>query len=177
MKGFEHSIYYLLLVISNVIAIFLLVSAYKWPRVSRLSFFILFAWACQANWSLSISAPVVYLDYADFTWSKTYAYFINGWFANHIGLSVGIIATCQGLIAISLLLKGVVYKIGSIGAIVFLIAIVPFGLGSGFPCTIIMSIALGVLLKNRGLNFIWRKNNLLRPAYHNPSLAANQFVL
>jgi hypothetical protein len=74
-----------------------------------------------------------YLEYADLTWSSWYRSFIKGWFADHIQLAVGLIATCQGLIAISMLLKGWLYKIGSVGAIIFLLSILPFGVGSGFP--------------------------------------------
>ena len=85
-------------------------------------------------------------------------HFIKGWFADHIQLAVGLVATCQGLIAISMLLNGWLYKIGSVGAIIFLLSILPFGVGSGFPCTAIMAIALFILLKKHNNEFIWSRN-------------------
>lgn len=156
----ENQIYILMLLISNIVAILLLIAAIKWPRMARLSFFLLFAWASWMNWKTSQQSPHFYLEYADLTWSGWYRNFINGWFAGHIQSAVGFIATCQGLIAISFLLKGWFYRMGSIGAIIFLVSILPFGVGSGFPCTAIMAVAIFILLrKNRNL-FLWERGKL-----------------
>jgi len=157
MKGLDNQLYVTLLLISNVIAILQLIAAVKWPRIARLSFFLLFAWACWMNWTTSQQTPDVYLDYANLTWSQWYGDFIHGWFAHHIPLAVGAIATCQGLIAISMLLKGFVFKAGCIGAIIFLLCIVPFGVGSGFPATVIMAAAVMVLFKKQSHFFAWQK--------------------
>lgn len=161
MKGLDNELYIILLTICNVVAILQLITAIKWPRIARFSFFLLFAWASWTNWIESQLRPQFYLDYADLTWSDGYMDFINGWFSQHIQLAVGFIATCQGLIAISLLLKGWIFRIGSIGAIIFLLAILPFGVGSGFPCTAIMAAAIIVLLRKHNNEFIWQKNNLI----------------
>lgn len=157
MKGLDNQLYVILLLISNAIAILQLVAAFKWPRLARLSFFILFAWACWMNWTTSQQTPDAYLDYANLTWSHWYSNFIHGWFAQHIPLAVGTVATCQGLIAVAMLLKGVVFKAGCIAAIIFLLCIVPFGVGSGFPATVIMAAAVVVLFKKQPLPFIWQK--------------------
>ncbi len=158
MKGLENQTYLFLLIISNVIAILQLLAAIKWPRMARLSFFLLFAWACWMNWKTSQQNPQYYLEYADLTWSNWYRNFINGWFADHIQLVIGFIATCQGLMAISFLLKGWIYKIGSTGAIIFLLYILPFGVGSGFPCTAIMAIAVYILFNKQSDKFFWQPN-------------------
>lgn len=155
MKGLDNQTYVLLLVISNVVAILQLIAAIKWPRIARLSFFLLFAWASWTNWRVSQRNPEFYLEYADLTWSGWYRNFIKGWFADHIELAVGFVAICQGLIAISMLLKGWIYKIGSAGAIIFLLSILPFGVGSGFPCTTVMAAAIFVLLRKNDREFIW----------------------
>jgi hypothetical protein len=160
MKGLENQTYLVLLIISNAIAILQLIAAIKWPRIARLSFFFLFAWACWMNWKTSQQHPQYYLEYADLSWSNWYRNFINDWFAEHIQLVVNFIATCQGLIAISFLLKGWIYKIGSIGAIIFLLSILPFGVGSGFPCTAIMAFAIFILLKKNRNQFLWQKSKL-----------------
>ena len=161
MKGLDNGLYIILLIISNVVAILQLLTAIKWPRIARFSFFLLFAWASWTNWVESQLTPQFYLDYADLTWSDEYRNFINGWFSEHIQLAVGFIATCQGLIAISMLLKGWIFRIGSIGAVIFLLTILPFGVGSGFPCTAIMAAAIVILLRKHNNEFIWQKNNLI----------------
>lgn len=156
MKGLDNELYIILLIISNVIAVLQLIGSIKWPRVARLSFFLLFAWASWINWKTAIQSPGDYLEYADLTWISWYASFINGWFARHILLAVGFIATGQALIALSMLLKGWMYAIGCIGAIIFLLAILPFGVGAGFPATAIMAIACFILLKKQPVNFLWQ---------------------
>jgi len=161
MKGLDNQLYVTLLVISNVVAILQLIAAIKWPRIARLSFFLLFAWASWTNWTESLWNPQFYLEYGDLTWSGWYRNFIKGWFADHIQLAVGFIATCQALIAISMLLRGWIYKAGSVGAIIFLLSILPFGVGSGFPCTATMAIALIILVSKHDNEFIWSRNKLI----------------
>jgi hypothetical protein len=156
MKGLDSQLYITMLLISNAIALLQLLAAVKWPRIARISFFLLFAWACWINWKTSQNTPQVYLDYADLAWSEWYRDFIRGWFAAHIKAAVGFIATSQGLIAISMLLKGWIFKLGCIGAILFFVAIIPFGVGSGFPCTAIMAIAIFILLKKDRNRFVWQ---------------------
>ncbi|MGZ8509996.1 MAG: hypothetical protein ACXWWA_06440 [Chitinophagaceae bacterium] len=157
MKGLDNELFVTLLIISNIVAILQLIAAVKWPRIARFSFFLLFAWAGWTNWIQSQLQPHFYLDYANLTWSKMYRDFITGWFADHVQSAVAFIAACQGLIAVSMLLKGWIFSLGAIGGIIFLLAILPFGVGSGFPCTAIMAAALFVLLRKHDIGFIWRK--------------------
>ncbi|MEP7318062.1 MAG: hypothetical protein ABI921_04965 [Panacibacter sp.] len=158
MKGFENEIYRYMLFVSTGISIIMLLVAIWWPRIARFLFFVLFAWAAYTNWQTSQQTPIVYVEYADLVWSNLYKNIINGWFAKHVELVVGVIAVCQGLIAISMLLKGVIFRIGAIGAIVFLAAIIPFGVGSGFPTTLIMCIALIIILRKHADDYIWQPN-------------------
>lgn len=158
MKGLDNQLYVTLLLVSNAIAILQLIAAVQWPRIARLSFFILFAWACWMNWSTALQTPDAYLDYANLSWGNWYGNFINGWFAQHILLCVGFIASCQGLIAVCMLFKGLVFKSGGIAAIIFLLCIVPFGVGSGFPATVIMAAAIFILIRKHNNKFIWQSN-------------------
>jgi hypothetical protein len=160
MNGLGNEFYAILLVISNAIAILQLVAAINWPRVAKISFFLLFTWASWTNWTTSQQHPEFYLEYAGLAWSNWYVDFINGWFADNIKLLVGIVAICQGLIAISMLLKGWLFKAGCIGAMIFLISILPLGIGSGFPCTAIMAIAIYILLKKHSNQFIGETNKI-----------------
>lgn len=159
MNGLENQTYMILLIVSNIVAILQVIAAIKWPRIARLSFFLLFAWASWTNWSVSRRTPEYYLEYADLTWSNWYRNFIRGWFADHVQLAVGFVGTCQAFIAVSMLLKGWIYRVGSVGGILFLLSILPFGVGSGFPCTAIMAIALFILLKKHKGEFIWSPEN------------------
>lgn len=157
MKGLDNQTYVILLVISNAIAILQLIAAVKWPRLARFSFFFLFAWASFTNWKTATHTPQFYLEYADLAWSNWYKNFINGWFADHIKPAIGFVATCQALIALSMLLKGWIFKLGAIGAIIFLLSILPFGVGSGFPCTAIMTVAMFILIKKYNNTFAWQR--------------------
>jgi hypothetical protein len=155
MKGFENEIYRYLLLVSNLVALVILFAALKWPRVARLLFFLLFAWASWMNWTTAMEKPYVYLEYGTLTWSALYRNFINGWFSQHIQFCIRFIAICQGFIGLSMLLNKWIFKTGAIGAILFLLAIVPFGVGSGFPTTLIMAIAMIVILRKKASQLIW----------------------
>ena len=157
MKGLDNEAYVILLIISNVVALLQFAAALKWPRIARLSFFLLFVWASWTNWTTSHQTPQFYLEYADLTWSSWYKDFIDGWFATHIQLAVGLIAVCQALIAVSMLLNGWIFITGAFGAMIFLVSILPFGVGSGFPCTAIMAAAIFILIKKHNNRFIWQK--------------------
>jgi hypothetical protein len=155
MKGLDNTTYLIMYIISNAVALLMLWAAWKQHRILRLMFFLLFAWASWTNWTEATNAPQFYLDYADLSFSGLYRDFIRGWFNRHITLAVGFIAACQALIAISMLLNGLILKIGAGGAIIFLLAIVTFGVGSAFPCTLIMAVAMWSLLRQKQTDYLW----------------------
>jgi len=155
MKGLENHVYLFLYLASNAIALFLLWASWKRKRLARLLLFLVFAWASWTNWNEALTAPQFYLDYADLTFMDVYKNFINGWFSSNILLCVGFIATCQALIAVAMLLKGWVYKTACAGAIIFLIAIAPLGVGAAFPCTVIMAIGIILLLTEKKITYVW----------------------
>ncbi len=157
MKGLENQTYLIAWIISNIAALLILLAACRSARLARILFFLLFAWACWINWKTAMYSPEDYQEYASLSFLDYYKSFIGGWFHNNTLLVVGCIATCQGFIAISMLLKGNATKFGIAGAIIFLIAIAPLGVGSGFPTTITMAIALFIIL-TKGVNeHPWRK--------------------
>ena len=141
---------------SNSIAIVFLVAAIKNPKLARLLFALLFAWACWLNYTTALNNPDDYLNYAEFTPFSLYHDFINGWFKEHITTMVTLISFGQGLLAIGMLLKGWLVRLACIGAIVFLLAISPLGIGSGFPATIIAVVAIYFIFKTDDLNYLWR---------------------
>jgi hypothetical protein len=159
MKGFDNPTYLLLYCISNAVALLLLWAAWGRPRIARLLFFLLFAWASWTNWTTALSNPQFYIEYADLSFLNVYKQFIRGWFSHHITAAVGFVATCQALIAVSMLLKGWMLKLGIIGAIIFLIAIAPLGVGSAFPFSLITSAALYFIFRNRENDYLWINNS------------------
>lgn len=126
--------------ISIAAAIGLLFAAHAAPRVARTLYVALFAWACATNFRIAFERPSVYLEYSDLAVLDVYRIFINGLFAQHIQAIVGVIAACQGLIAAGLIVGGRPAYMALAGATVFLFAIAPLGVGSGFPATPIMAV-------------------------------------
>src|SRR6202008_2199542 len=112
MNGLENQENLIGLVVFNILALFSMLCALEWPKAGRIFFFLLFGWACWMTWSYSQNDPAIYQEYADLTVLDFYRDFIRGWFSRHTAWMVGVIATSQGLIAVSILLKGWIYKLG-----------------------------------------------------------------
>jgi hypothetical protein len=132
--------------VSLVLSSLLLLAALQTPRFARHLFELLFAWACVVNWTTVMATPRVYLEYAPLALLHVYREIILGPFARHIHAAVGVIATCQGLIVLGLLLGDIWARIALCGAIFFLVDIAPLGVGAAFPATLLMAAAAGVLL-------------------------------
>lgn len=142
-------------VISNVVALLMLWYSWKRPVTARALFFLLFVWAGFTNAATSLNNPRVYLEYADFTFLPFYKNIILGFFSRNITGIVIVIAICQLVIGISMLLNRRVFKLGCIGGILFLIGITPLGVGSGAPATIIWAIGLYFLYREGAKNYWW----------------------
>lgn len=154
MEHFQE--YWIPWLISNVIAILILVAAIRKPKLARLLFALIFAWACWLNYTTAHNSPQEYLEYASLTPVTMYQDFIDGWFREHITAMVTFISIGQGLIALGMFLKGWLVRIAAIGAIIFFLAIAPLGIGSAFPFSIFTIIALYFILKKDDLNYLWK---------------------
>ena len=154
----DRSSFLIAYIISNVTAIGFLLISRKWPLAGRLFFSILFAVASWVNWTTSQSSPQFYLYYAGSA-TELYRNFILGWFSRNIPVVVGSIAVLQLLIALGLLLKGRIYQVAVIGATIFLLAIVPLGIGSAFPCSLTMALTLVFFLYRAGDDYVWGKRS------------------
>ncbi len=153
MEAFKQ--YLIPLLISNIAAILILLAALWKTKLARLLFVLLFGWACWMNYTTSHNTPEAYLEYAALTPFGFYRDFINGWFKEHITLMVTFISFGQLCIAAGMLLKGWWVRLACIGAVVFLMSIAPLGIGSGFPCTVIASVAAYFIWKKDDLNYLW----------------------
>jgi hypothetical protein len=142
-------------IVSNVVAMLMVVVSWRWRNVGRLLFVVLFLWAGQLNFRTAVSHPEVYLEYAPLAYSELYRQFILGFFARHVTPIVGTIAVGQLVIAILVSLRERAVRIGLAGAIVFLVSILPLGIGAGFPATLIMALAAGILLRHTHDHSLW----------------------
>jgi len=131
--------------ISIAVATSMVLVGWRSRLAGRLFFVLLFLWASQVNLRMALTNPGVYLDYAPLA-MPVYRDFILGFFAAHITAIVATIAAGQLAIALLIAGSGRAVEFGLAGAIFFLIAIAPLGVGAGFPTTLIMAWAAGVLL-------------------------------
>ena len=125
-------------------------------EIARLLYVLLFLWAGCWNMYLANAHPEDYLTYAPLAYSAWYRDFILGYFASHVTTIVGAIAIGQLSIAVLVSTRGRAVYVGLTGAIVFLLAIVPLGVGSGFPATLIMAAGAVILLRVRFPDPLWR---------------------
>jgi len=135
-------------VVSNVLSILLIFICYKWSKIGKIVWGTIFLAAGIFNVITSFRTPHVYVEaYGQTAVLPFYKDFIYGIFSDHTTLFVTLIASGQIVVSILLFLKKMLFKLGTIGGIVFLIAISPLGIGSAFPSTILMAISLFILFK------------------------------
>jgi hypothetical protein len=141
--------------VSQVVAIILLLIAFRNTRLARLIVAVLFIAASAANMYTGLIKPDSYLDYG---WMAVPLYrdFINGWFSHYIQIIVPVIAIGQLLIGVGMLLKGWWVRWACFGAIIFLLSIAPLLVGSAFPFSLIASWAVLLVLKRDKKTYLWQ---------------------
>ena len=141
--------YFVPLIVSNLFALVLLIVAVFWPRLVRWSFAILFFAASLVNATLAIRQPELYVEsYGSTALLGIYRDFINGVFSTNATPILLAIALGQLLVAVFLTRNGTLFRLGVVGACLFLVAIAPLGLGSAFPSTLIMVAAVLMMAYN-----------------------------
>jgi hypothetical protein len=130
---------------ANLIALAILGLAFWRPRFARWVWVAIFVWAASVNTITAAAQPWVYFAYGPLTPSGLYRDFINGWFTEYVQPFVLSIAVGQLIIAILLSRAGDARRLGVAGASVFLLAIAPLGVGSGFPFSLIAIASLLVM--------------------------------
>jgi hypothetical protein len=136
--------YWLPYFITHVITLSLIFVCYKWPKIGKVAWGIIFILAGLFNMYTGISSPQDYVDYGSQA-VGLYQKFIYGIFSSYTSLIVSLIATGQILVGIFLFMKRQLFLWGIIGGIIFLVAISPLGMGSAFPSTLLMSISFVLL--------------------------------
>jgi hypothetical protein len=134
-------------VITHAVTIILIIICYKWPKIGKVAWGIIFMLAGIFNIFMVIKDPQVYLGYRDHA-AEFYKFFLDGVFNSATIFIVCLIGAGQILVGIFLLRKGKLFLMGILGGIIFLVAIAPLGIGSAFPSTLLMALSL-VLLHSR----------------------------
>lgn len=135
--------------VTNILAIATAIMAMRWPTLARILLGTIFIGAAFVNTYTALANPQVYITYGELTPSEVYRSIILGPFSQHPQRYVLIIAACQLFIGAATWYKGQIMRVGMIGAILFLLAIAPLGMGSAFPSTLIMATAFGILLTKK----------------------------
>ncbi|MDH3430393.1 MAG: hypothetical protein OEM60_02655 [Gammaproteobacteria bacterium] len=135
------------ILITNGVAVGLILLALWWPRLTRALFAVIFFAASLFNAYTALTTPEAYLDYAGMAALDIYRDFINGPFRAHTQTLVYLIAAGQMFVGALLTQEGFLCRLGVVGGVVFFVAIAPLGVGSAFPSTLLMAAAL--LLTNR----------------------------
>jgi hypothetical protein len=129
--------------VANALALAVLTLTFWRRDTGRWAGVALFACAALANTWTAAVRPGAYLDYAALTPSAIYRDFILGWFSGHVQAVVLSIALGQVVIAVLLASHHATQRrIGVAGALTFLLAIAPLGVGSGFPFSLVFGAAL-----------------------------------
>ena len=130
--------------VTHVITFLMIFVCFKWPKIGKIAWGIVFILAGIFNIFTVIKDPEAYLGYRDHA-VDFYKFFIDGVFSSFTIFIVSLIGTGQILVGIFLLRKGKLFLLGIVGGIIFLIAIAPLGIGSAFPSTLLMAFSLVLL--------------------------------
>lgn len=134
---------------ANVLALVLLFLCWKYPKYGRYGFGAIFLTASVANTLNVLYSPQRYLEYRHFAILDIYGTFIEGFFSRHIIKFVLFVAAEQFLIFVGLFYGRYLLKPALLGAMIFSIAIIPLGIGSGMPAPVIMVLALWLLFAKK----------------------------
>ena len=133
--------------VSNGIALAMLGLSFRRANWVRWVTVAIFGWAAYTNWRIATTAPLDYQKFADLTQFAPYRDFIHGWFRENTAALLEPIAAGQLAIALMLIRnRTITRRLAVLGAVVFLLAIAPLGVGSAFPFSITYGVALVVML-------------------------------
>jgi len=131
--------------ITHLLSFGLIFICYKWPKIGKISWAVIFIAAGIFNLYSVISDPQQYVNTYGQHAIPLYKKFIFGFFSTHTLLFVALIASGQIMVGILLFLQKTHFKIGLLGGIIFLTAISPLGIGAAFPSTLLMAFSLILL--------------------------------
>jgi hypothetical protein len=133
------------LVVSHAVAILFVIAAWRWPRVIRCVGGVAFLFAGAFNIWVAHTNAIVYVRGFGPHAIPLYRNFIYGDFARHTSAIVDAIAAGQIAVGALAFTPLPWRKLSFIGAIVFLLAITPLGIGAAAPSTLIFAAGFFVL--------------------------------
>jgi len=131
--------------ICQTVGIVCLIFAVAKPNVARWILAVIFLAAAMLNTNLALTQPAAYQDFSEFVIIPVYRAIITGPFKQYATPLVLAIAVCQFLIAILFTRGGKPMVVAVIGACSFFAGIAPFGIGSAFPMSALLSLAALVM--------------------------------
>ena len=133
--------------VSNAIALTLLGLSFRRSNWVRWLSVAIFGWAAYTNTRIALTAPLDYQTFGELTTLAVYRDVIHGWFREHTATLLLPIAAGQLAIALMLIVnRRITRRLAVFGAVAFLLAIAPLGVGSAFPFSLTYSVALLVML-------------------------------
>jgi hypothetical protein len=135
--------------ITNVVSLMVVYVCFKWKKAGRYLFGVIFLLAAAVNAWMGIFQPSAYLDYGKLTFLTIYKAFIYGFFAENTTLLVLLVALGQLAISIGMFLNKKLLAPAIAGAAIFLLAIVPLGVGSAFPASLFLVGGLWLLARRQ----------------------------
>jgi len=136
--------------IANFVSLAIGFVCFKNSKSGRRIFALVFFIASLLNTILAVFRPSFYLEYGRFSILSIYEEFIYGTFSRNTTILVLLIAICQMAVACGLLGRGIYRTTAIIGALLFLLAMIPLGIGSGFPATLFLIAGLLHILDENG---------------------------
>jgi hypothetical protein len=136
-------------IVTNAIAIAIVLIAMIWPTVARVLLSTIFIGAFAFNFFTSIANPTVYLEFGELTPSDFYRSIILGPFSKHPQMYIALISIAQLFIGVFISYKEGLMNLAMVGGIIFLVAITPLGFGAAFPSTLILASSLVILMSKR----------------------------
>jgi len=136
-------------IISHVIALLYVMAAWRWPRGTRYVTGACFVFAGAFNTWWATTSPAIYVAAYGPHAIPLYRTFIYGAFARHTAEFV--IAIAAGQIAVGVLAFAPLpwRRLSYVGAIVFLLAITPLGIGAAAPSELIFAAGVALLFRER----------------------------
>lgn len=138
--------YMLPVILSNLLAIIIMLSCLQIPKIMRAVMGLIFIVAGFINLINVYNNPSVYVDGFGPVAIDVYKDIIYGPFSKQPGIYVALISIGQVLVGALLWLKKFWYNVGAFGGFIFFVAIIPLGAGSAFPAPVFLAIGMLSLL-------------------------------
>lgn len=136
-------------IVSHVVAVVYVVAAWFWPRTTRYVTGVGFLLAGAFNAWTASTAPLAYVATFGPHAIPLYREFIYGPFARYTAAFILAIATGQIAVGVLAFAPLPWRRLSYVGAIIFLLAITPLGIGAAAPSTLIFAAGVALLFRER----------------------------